>query len=305
MTNRILASDKQAAKAIKPLLALNQSRHANRHDNKVHSIGTARQYEAIFKGVADWLFEKYNQRLRDITPTIASEYLAERACDIRQKQLNNERRALELHLRHMQRSPELTLERLRSDVPDIEHSRAYTPDQVDLVRSEQTDRMALSTALASAAGLRAEELLTLRRYDDRAPSGHRQWSADRYQGREHWHRYTVQGKGGLVREVRFPEALAHRLESRRLSTPDRVTDRGVHHTRHYDLIGGKSFSNGFSRDAIQHLGWSEGAHGLRHSYAQQRMVELQNGGQRYREALGIVSQELGHFRPDITEVYLR
>ncbi len=47
--------------------------------------------------------------------------------------------------------------------------------------------------------------------------------------------------------------------------------------------GYQSFSNIFSRDAIKHLGWSEGAHGLRHSYAQQRMDELQNSGQRYQE----------------------
>ena len=35
------------------------------------------------------------------------------------------------------------------------------------------------------------------------------------------------------------------------------------------------------------------------------MRELQGRGLFYREALEIVSQELGHFRADITEVYLR
>ena len=305
MTRRIPAAEKQAAKAIKPLLAINESRHTNKHDSKVHSVGTARQYESTYKGVAKWLSENHNERLRYITPEQATAYLNERSCDIKQKQLNNERRALELHLRHVQKAPELTLARLRSEVPDIEHSRAYTQDQIELVQSEQSDNMALSTALASTAGLRAEELLTLQRIDERAPSGHRAWSDDRYQGRENWHRYTVQGKGGLVREVRFPEALAKRLEARRLDNPERVTDRGVNHKKVYDVVGGKSFSNMFSRDSIQHLGWSEGAHGLRHSYAQQRMDELQNSGQHYRAALGTVSQELGHFRPDITEVYLR
>ena len=32
---------------------------------------------------------------------------------------------------------------------------------------------------------------------------------------------------------------------------------------------------------------------------------LQGLGYRYENALAVVSQELGHFRPDITEVYLR
>ncbi|MDF5425801.1 site-specific integrase, partial [Vibrio parahaemolyticus] len=50
--------------------------------------------------------------------------------------------------------------------------------------------------------------------------------------------------------------------------------------------------------------WSTGAHGLRHSYAQERMSELQKN-MTYEKALEVVSQEMGHFRPDITEVYLR
>jgi hypothetical protein len=36
-----------------------------------------------------------------------------------------------------------------------------------------------------------------------------------------------------------------------------------------------------------------------------RMCELQESGYAYHQALGIVSQEMGHFREDITEVYLR
>ena len=48
-----------------------------------------------------------------------------------------------------------------------------------------------------------------------------------------------------------------------------------------------------------------GAHGVRHSYAQERMSELQKSGMTRDSALEIVSQELGHFRPEITEVYLR
>ena len=52
------------------------------------------------------------------------------------------------------------------------------------------------------------------------------------------------------------------------------------------------------------LGWSTGAHGLRHSYAQERMAELQASLSR-DAALTTVSQEMGHFRPEITETYLR
>lgn len=296
---------RQAAKAIRALVSFNSPRHTNKSDGKVHSVGTARQYEQIFKSVATWLNQTGNNRLGRITTELATQYLQTRASDIAQKQLNNERRALELHLRSLHNDPGIKLERLTSDVERIQRARAYTAAQIELVQSAQSERTSLSTRLAQAAGLRAEELLTIRPYSERSPSAHREWSAARYAAREDWARYTVKGKGGLVREVRFPPALAAALEARRLETPRTVTDRGVRQEIAYDLIGGKSFSNVFSREAHKQLGWSEGAHGLRHSYAQTRMDELQQAGYRYREALGIVSQELGHFRPEITEVYLR
>jgi len=105
--------------------------------------------------------------------------------------------------------------------------------------------------------------------------------------------------------VRLPSELSQELEATRLAEPKRITDRGIHIQAQYDVIGGKSFSNLFSRTAQKAMGWSEGAHGLRHSYAQRRMATLQVSAKSYQHALGIVSQELGHFRPDITEVYLR
>lgn len=305
MPRRMPAPERQAAKAIKPLLALGQPRHQHRDDGRVHSVGTARQYESIFKGVATWLQANHDERLRDMSIAQASEYLAARADDIRQKQLNNERRALELHVRSTHKDASIVLDRHTSRVPDVEHSRAYSRDQIELIQSEQSTRMAFSTQLASEAGLRAEELLTLRRLDEQPVSSHRQWSEDRFRGRENWEQYSVRGKGGLVREVRFSQETARELEARRLPEPVHVTDRKIHHEKHFDVIGGKNFSNRFSSDAKQTLGWSEGAHGMRHSYAQQRMFELQSNGQDYRDALAIVSQELGHFRPSITEVYLR
>lgn len=48
-----------------------------------------------------------------------------------------------------------------------------------------------------------------------------------------------------------------------------------------------------------------GSHGLRHTYAQNRMNELQTEGVGYRTACLIVSREMGHERPSITELYLR
>ena len=65
------------------------------------------------------------------------------------------------------------------------------------------------------------------------------------------------------------------------------------------------WSKAFGAASARALGWSHGAHGLRHSYAQERMAELQASGFDYAAAREIVSQELGHFRGDVVEVHLR
>lgn len=297
--------EKQARRAVRAISAIGTPRHGHRDDGKIHGLGTARQYAQIFRTAAAWFTARYDVQLFHVSAEQARHYLEERSTDIAQKQLNNEHRALELYLREVRRDASLSIERVRSDVPTIERSRAYTDDQIALIRSHQSARLSLSTQIAQVAGLRAAELYTLRRFEERAPSTHRRWSSEAYRGREDWSRYTVVGKGGLVREVRLPVALAQALEATRLASPAILTDRGIRLRSAYEVIGGKSFSNVFSRTAQKALGWSEGAHGLRHSYAQRRLAELQACGQGYPQALGIVSQELGHFRPDITEVYLR
>lgn len=48
-----------------------------------------------------------------------------------------------------------------------------------------------------------------------------------------------------------------------------------------------------------------GSHGLRHNFAQEKMVEYTGGGMSYNKALQAVSEDMGHHRPDITKVYLR
>jgi integrase len=118
-------------------------------------------------------------------------------------------------------------------------------------------------------------------------------------------RFTVRGKGGLVREIAIQNKLADQLAKLRLVEPRVVTDRDIFYLQHYDLGGGHRWSDSFSRASKRELGWSSGGHGVRHTYAQTRMRALQMRGFNYERALGIVSQEMGHFRQDITEVYLR
>ena len=256
-----------------------------------------------------------------MTPASALDYLRERAAVVGQKTLDMERQALQSMMQHVTHRLEAgkTLEVIRSTAPKsktgkpgqptlgrrlAEESRLYTRAQVALIVARQSPHNALATEIAHAAGLRAHELLTLRRIHHQAPD-ERPAHALKFVGiRDETISYTVYGKGGLTREVRIPIPLAKRLEAKRLVDPIRTTDRGVHYQQHYGLGGGQPWSKSFGAASKAALGWSKGAHGLRHCYAQERFSTVQCYLPR-EEAKRVVSQELGHFRPEITETYLR
>lgn len=275
---------------------------------EIRSVGTVRNYEQALTRVAEWTQQqRLDGGLRGMTPELAVLYLEERGQAVGQKTLDMERQAMQCMLQHVtqQLPPGEPLPVIKSEHQQALESRAYTAAQVDRIVDAQTPKNSLATEIAYAAGLRAHELLTLQPAGERG-ADQRPALDTKFAGREgERYTYTVEGKGGLVREVCIPRDLAERLEARRLDTPNRVTDRGIHYQSHYDIGGGQSWSNSVSAAADRTLGWSTGAHGLRHSYAQERMTELQNRGLTREQALETVSQELGHFRPEITEVYLR
>ncbi|MFQ5352539.1 MAG: hypothetical protein ACE5D3_05640, partial [Candidatus Binatia bacterium] len=99
-------------------------------------------------------------------------------------------------------------------------------DQVRAVLASQDPRNALASEIAWRAGLRAHELLTLRRSGEATAATHRCWSPDRFAGR-YGERYTVTGKGGLRREVLVPRDLAARLEERKYCDAVTIRDSGT------------------------------------------------------------------------------
>jgi hypothetical protein len=131
--------------------------------------------------------------------------------------------------------------------------RAYTADQVRAVLACQDPRNALATEIAWRAGLRAHELLTLRRSGEATAATHRRWSPERFAGRG-GERYVVTGKGGLRREVLVPRDLAARLEVRRHRDLVTIRDRGIVYRQHYDLGGGNAWSKSFGEP---HVGSSQ------------------------------------------------
>jgi len=276
----------------------------------VESVRSVANYEQALTRVAEWLRDEHRAGreggdLRSLTPERAREYLEQRGESVGQKTLDQERQAIQLMQQHVshQLAPGERLPVVRSEIAQILTGRSYTREQAAAVADRQHPANRIATEIAYAAGLRAHELLTLQPAAER-PADERPARDEKFAVRD-GERYTVIGKGGLCREVSLPRELAARLEAVRLAEPRNITDRRVDYTQHYAISGGQRWSNSWSQASNAALGWSNGAHGLRHTYAQERMGELQRAGLSYRDALEVVSQEMGHFRSEITEVYLR
>lgn len=291
---RFSSPAKQAAAVIKAL-----------QGGVLKSVSTASNYEKSLTQVAKYIQKNKSGSLQQMTPEAAKIYLEYRGQSVGQKTLDMERQALQAMMIHhtKQLSPSEKLPVQKSELDQALKSRAYPANQIQMIAQSQTPKNALATEIAAAAGLRAHELFTLQPTKDK-PADKRPELATKWQG-IYGDRFTVTGKGGLTREVIIPSHLAEKLEALKLVEPIQKTDRGIYYTQHYAIGGGVNWSSSFSAASKRKLGWSSGAHGLRHSYAQIRMDTLQRAGLTRVAALETVSQEMGHFRPDITEVYLR
>ena len=276
---------------------------------RVRSVGTARNYQERLMQIA----ARLDVSLTALTPAGAVAYLQRRAAEVGQKTLDMERQAIQAMMfdATLWMAPGQTLPVVKSATPQHLKPRAYSPAQVRAIVARQDARNALATEIVYAPGIRAHELLTLGRPAEQPPDdrrGQSRLTGTAAEGMKFAGRagvvYTVVGKGGLVREVLLPHGLAARLEARRRDAPDRVVDRGVRYLQRYDLGGGHAFSTSFSRASMEALDKSRGAHGLRHRFAQERMRELMHHAE-HRLALAIVSEELGHLRPDVVQTYLR
>jgi integrase len=272
---------------------------------QVAGLGTARTYADGLKNVHEWMRKNGGGSLQELSAKRARQYLAERAQQVGQSTLDRDRQALQALL---QQTGRLTTEQRLPVVQAVRQQqltpRAYSAEQVRAIRERMSPSNALGLEIAHAAGLRAHELITLARRDEASPDA-RPADADKFIGRPDHTRYIVTGKGGLAREVSIPNDLAARLEALRLDQPRMVRDRGILYEQRYAVGSGQALSQSFSAASRVALGFSTGLHGVRHSYAQQRQYEASLLLGDPPRALEIVSQEMGHFRPEITEVYLR
>lgn len=283
------------------LAAIKRSAHGvSKKDAKkytIRSIGTEIVTKQALKGFFTWR-QKSGKKSK---PTFddAKQYLEFRSHRICQVSLNRERIALQLYF-----GSSFTFKFYFSKVPlkDVA-PRRYTYGQVSALLMNVNERLATSILLSLTSGARASELLTIAPADEQAES-RRNWREDRFLLMDDCKAYTVIGKGGLIRTVMVPLWLALKLETYRRPEPLKKKDRGINRLSLYNIPGGSNFSHRFPEAARKIWGFSNGAHGLRCTYAQTRLSALVKTGVAFEIARLIVSQELGHFSPTNIRYYL-
>lgn len=279
-----------------------------RKTGAINSLRTRDTYRDALAQCARWMVSQgCRQGLHRITLAQAQEYLSWRASRVAQSTLDADRSAVNTMLRW--RGDTTLTARTHSTYAAprslATESRAYTASQVDAIAARQSPHNALATRVAHEGGLRAAELHTLRRLDE-APRALVQAHPQQWMGREHWARYVVTcGKGGYAREVRISPTTAADLERTRIPHAQRIVDRRIARERVYAIGGGQAWSQSFTDASTRALGWSDGGHGLRHSYVQESITRLCRAGLPETEARRITAEEVGHHRPGITRVYER
>jgi integrase len=295
-------SPKIAAKLqVRPQVIHGLSRHKNHEmaEKKISSVGTERNHVSALTVFAKWLIKDSKKHLKNAKSTDANRYLTERSKVVRQKTLDMDRQALNMNM-NFQTDIKFKLSEVKTPVENL----AYSQFELNYLISRAPDNLRLSIQLSSNAGLRSMEILSLSPPFCLSQSV-RSWHINRFAGRSNDVSFIVHGKGGLHREIRLSPELAEHVKKLTRPVPVIVSNRETHLTSHFDLLGGHYFCNRFSIFSKNELGFSHGAHGLRHTFAQKRLLELMCLGHDTDNAIKILAQEMGHFAITNTLTYLR
>ncbi len=289
---------KRARELVLRRLRYGMPRKVAKEKGYIASLGTARDYCSCISCYLEWLAcNDIPSDEQDHKQHMVA-YIEECSEIYSQSTLNQHRQAL-ANVFQVQNIPQIKASKLNDY-----SSRSYTWSEVKEIIKYQDDKNSLSTLIAYSAGLRAHELVTLRLASELPRSDRRAWRYDLFSGCDDSVIFVVTGKGGLRRYVALPRYLSIALERSRCE-PTTVVDRGIKYLKVYNINFGQSFSQAFTRASKKSLGLSHGAHGLRHSYVKRRISKLLEQGYSLSDAMLIVSQEVGHFRPLITMCYMR
>ena len=301
--------DRQARQLIGKYIAQGKSRHERRDENLLHGRRTTDHYRQALTRAAKWMINKgYPRGLHNIDEQLFEEFLQYRATRLTQDGLDYESAILRRIVPQLQDIERPRVVALKEPTRLSTENRANTPAQAQAIIDLLEPDDALSACLIANTGIRVSEPPTLADPKDRPPSPHRRWSPERYAGMGPGREYTEIGKGGLIMPIWVPQHLVPAVEAKRLPVPVWEKDhRGNWFKRYFDLPGGTEFGKRFAKASKAVVGkkGNKGPHGLRHMFAQIRLAYHMDQGHSYKEARRLVSQQVGHFRDQITKTYLR
>lgn len=278
-------------------VTFNSARFDN-HSQVIKSVGTQRDYRDCIKLYLDWCDLNAVATNSLGNKAILTVYLEEKSEIYKQKTLDQHRMALNA-------SYHKKLPFVKSLLDTMLVARDYRLSEIMAIIYNIQPKNAIAILMCFFCGFRAHEFATIRMISEGERTNTREWSEKLFCCEINFSIYLVTGKGGLCRQIAIPNEFSQIIEKRRLKHPLKVRDREVYYEMNYDLGYGKALSQCFSRASKKYLKYSTGLHGLRHSYAKNRLKKLINAGFNFESAKLIVSQELGHFRSEIVNCYLR
>lgn len=267
----------------------------------IYSEATQRQYRNEWKEFLSHARENFGEKSIDkLTAEHAHAYLADKIKDGLQREtldkycagLQKLETALNKHFeaKGWNKEAYFNLTKIKEDIKNIEPkeliSRAFqNPQQVINNLKNETFKLAGQAQLEG--GFRVHEINHLR---EKNLQGIKK---DPVSGEEKGN-IQVSGKGGKIRETFVSKETYKRLEKTIQESPNKRFEFNKDtYNRHLKEAGIKT--------ADRH----ETSHALRHNFAQNRLTECCRNGHSFEGAKQIVSIELGHNRPEITEIYLR
>ena len=299
------------------ILQVGQSKHAAKADARsagaktwsqlgealdIYSFATANTYKDTWHQFFDFARAKF--LLKDIektTPQYVQAFLESRILDnVARATLQKEASALaklekSLNLyslkfekgNHYDFRPAIreTLKVALREIPKADPHRAYIcAERIIMAIKDEKHRIAAQSQHVGGARIHEISLIKSRQLMG--------ISLDDISG-EKYGRLEVKGKGGKKRELILSLEIYEKITAIIRLEGEFIIDKNQYRS---DL-----------RQACEACGVKyNGSHGLRWTFAQNRMEFLQSGrGKTYEDALRIVSRDLGHQRPDVTEHYMR
>lgn len=287
---------------------------ANRGKSKasgaiLRSDRTVQRYQGDLGRAAETIQKIHGiNRLKDITQQQAQAYIDERLREnIRVRTVQGYAKALELlplvkQLKVPSRSTD------KQDKP--RRSRAYTRPQIQAIQQYIIlPEARLAIQILYESGCRTKDLASIRLATERPVKNARlsKLHDDRFLGREDWIKVTFIGKGGHEYTSTISLETAKELAKIRLPKPRDFRERkqaNVVTQQYYDLPAGIKLSKLWTEGCIRVLFSSKGLHGIRHSFAQERLREMLYAGMTWDKAMECVSQQMGHYRSSEVSTYL-